>query len=61
MANNKIEKGQHTLRLNLHLSKSMKDRIRRIAKDRGVPLNDAARQLIEESPDYYQIKNGENF
>ncbi len=52
MVNKKIEDGDHTVRLNLHLPKSMKSKIEIISKRWGESLNETARQLIIHSPEY---------
>lgn len=57
MTNAKLEAGQHTVRLNLHLSERMKKIIERLAKSWGVSANEAARQLIESSPYFSRIEH----
>ena len=48
----KIEKGQHTVNINLRLSERMKKNIEGLAEKWDVPTAEAIRQLIESSPFY---------
>ena len=60
MTQPKLEPGQHTVRLNLHLSERMKKNIERMAESRGVSYNEVVRQIIADSEDYKMFENNRN-